>query len=70
MVIYGPHDNVDYDVDLGPVMLSDYYHTDYYALVEQVMAPISENLPPPTSNNNLINGKMNVRSLSLRTILN
>ena len=59
MIIYGPHDNAEYDVDLGPVLLTDYYHTEYYTLVEQVMAPISENLLPPLSNNNLINGKMN-----------
>ncbi|KAK0308192.1 hypothetical protein LTR82_015646 [Friedmanniomyces endolithicus] len=58
MIIYGPH-NSDYDVDLGPIMLSDWYHTDYYTLVEQTMAPISAGLPPPISQNNLINGKMN-----------
>ncbi len=58
MIIYGPH-NSDYDVDLGPVMLSDWYHTDYFTLVEQTMAPISAGLPPPISQNNLINGKMN-----------
>lgn len=60
MIIYGPHDNVDYDEDLGPVILEDWYHEDYYDLVEQVMAPASEGLLPPESTNNLINGKMNV----------
>jgi FtsP/CotA-like multicopper oxidase with cupredoxin domain len=59
MIIYGPHDNMDYDVDLGPVLISDWFHSPYDSLVEQVMAPASEGLPPPTSNNNLINGKMN-----------
>lgn len=59
MIIYGPHDNADYDVDLGPVFLTDWYHDDYYSLVEQTMAPASEGLPPPVSNNNLINGKAN-----------
>ncbi|TKA79175.1 hypothetical protein B0A55_03491 [Friedmanniomyces simplex] len=58
MIIYGPH-NANYDVDLGPIMLSDWYHDDYFTLVEQTMAPISEGLPPPVSQNNLINGKMN-----------
>jgi len=58
MIIYGPH-NSEYDVDLGPIMLSDWYHTDYFSLVEQTMAPISAGLPPPISQNNLINGKMN-----------
>lgn len=59
LVIYGPHDNAEYDVDLGPILLSDYYHTEYYTLIEQVMAPASEDKLPPLSNNNLINGKMN-----------
>ncbi|PIA91585.1 Laccase-2 [Cercospora beticola] len=59
MVIHGPHDNQDYDVDLGPVLLSDWYHESYFPLVEQVMAPADEKKPPPLSQNNLINGKMN-----------
>lgn len=59
IVIYGPHDNADYDEDLGPIIVSDWYHSSYYSLVEQVMAPQAEGLPPPASNNNLINGKMN-----------
>ncbi|KAF2721326.1 multicopper oxidase [Polychaeton citri CBS 116435] len=59
MVIYGPHDNYEYDEDLGPVMISDWYHEDYFTLVEQVMAPADLGLLPPLSNNNLINGKMN-----------
>ena len=54
MVIYGPK-NAPYDIDLGPVMLSDWYHTEYFKLVEQTMAP---GAPPVTSDNNLINGKM------------
>ena len=59
MIIYGPHENAEYDEDLGPVLLTDWYHTQYYDLVEQVMAPAAENVLPPVSNNNLINGKMN-----------
>ncbi|KAH0026884.1 multicopper oxidase, partial [Aureobasidium melanogenum] len=58
MVIYGPK-NVDYDIDLGPVILSDWYHEDYYTLVEQTMSKASDKTPQPASNNNLINGKMN-----------
>ena len=57
MVIYGPV-NAEYDIDLGPILLTDHYHDDYFTLVEQTMAPVSEKLPPPASNNNLINGKM------------
>lgn len=60
MVIYGPHENADYDDDLGPIIVEDWYHEDYYDLVEQAMAPISKGLGPPVSTNNLINGKMNV----------
>ncbi|KAK5741177.1 hypothetical protein LTR17_004117 [Elasticomyces elasticus] len=58
MIIYGPH-NGQYDQDMGPIMLSDWYHDDYFKLVEQTMAPAVDALPPPTSQNNLINGKMN-----------
>lgn len=58
MIIYGPN-TLDYDEDLGPVLLTDWYHDSYYDLVEQVMAPAALGLPPPSSQNNLINGKMN-----------
>lgn len=55
MVIHGPK-NYPYDIDLGPVLLNDWYHTPYYPLVQE-----DEHTPPifPRSNNNLINGKMN-----------
>ena len=58
MIIYGP-ETESYDVDLGPILLNDWYHSSYLDIVEQVMAPASEGLLPPVSNNNLINGKMN-----------
>lgn len=58
MIIYGPV-STPYDIDVGPILLTDWYHDDYYSLVEQTMSLASERLPPPTSNNNLINGKMN-----------
>ncbi|KAF2839016.1 multicopper oxidase [Patellaria atrata CBS 101060] len=57
MVIYGPS-ALPYDIDIGPVMLHDHYHSDYYSLVQGIMTPVTGVLPPP-SNNNLINGKMN-----------
>ncbi|QIW99529.1 hypothetical protein AMS68_005047 [Peltaster fructicola] len=66
MIIYGPHDNADYDIDLGPVLLTDWYHDDYFTLIEQVMAPAKQKLPPPVSNNNLINGKMNYPCKSIK----
>ncbi|MCJ1276218.1 hypothetical protein MMC21_004023 [Puttea exsequens] len=56
MIIHGPK-NVPYDIDVGPVFLTDWYHTDYFTIVEQVMS--SPGAPPPFSDNNLINGKMN-----------
>jgi FtsP/CotA-like multicopper oxidase with cupredoxin domain len=54
LVIHGPQTGPAYDVDIGPIMLSDWYHSDYYTLVEQTM-----NGTAVPSNNNLINGKMN-----------
>ncbi|KAK3065117.1 hypothetical protein LTS18_009988, partial [Coniosporium uncinatum] len=60
LIIYGPNSTVtDYDIDVGPVMISDWYHREYYELVQQTMAPISENQLPPQSDNILINGMMN-----------
>jgi FtsP/CotA-like multicopper oxidase with cupredoxin domain len=53
MVINGP-ETVAYDIDVGPVMLSDWYHQDYFTLVNETMNGVV-----PASNNNLINGKMN-----------
>jgi FtsP/CotA-like multicopper oxidase with cupredoxin domain len=53
VVIHGPITE-PYDIDLGPVLVSDHFHQDYFTLIEGVMAA---KFPP--SNNNLINGKMN-----------
>lgn len=58
LIIYGPHDNAQYDEDLGPVIINDWFHREYHALIDQVMAPASAKLPPPQSQNVLINGKM------------
>nr|POE62972.1 oxidoreductase ops5 [Quercus suber] len=55
MVIYGPK-NVDYDVDLGPIMISDYYHAYYQDVVDALLAPLPA-VNIPMSDNNLINGK-------------
>ncbi|KAI0472501.1 laccase [Xylaria cf. heliscus] len=54
LVILGPI-TVPYDVDLGPILLTDHFHDTYYqnlALVEEVPAQV------PYSNNNLINGSV------------
>ncbi|KAG5984556.1 hypothetical protein E4U55_004212 [Claviceps digitariae] len=55
MVIHGPPTE-QYDIDIGPVMLSDWYHRDYFDLVEDTMKP---NGVPVISDNNMINGKAN-----------
>ncbi|KAF1999723.1 multicopper oxidase [Amniculicola lignicola CBS 123094] len=52
LIVYGPK-HAEYDIDIGPILLEDWFHADYYSLVENVMAG---SFPP--SNNNLINGKM------------
>lgn len=59
LIIHGPHEQFQYDVDLGPVFLQDWYHTPYLQIVETVMKPLSAGgNPKPASDNNLINGKM------------
>lgn len=61
MVIHGPQSQ-EYDVDIGPVLLSDWYHDDYFGLVEQTMAV---NSTPVIADSNLINGKMNFNCSSV-----
>jgi FtsP/CotA-like multicopper oxidase with cupredoxin domain len=53
IVIYGPQTK-SYDVDIGPVVLSDWYHKEYFALVEETMRP---NGRAVRSDSNMINGK-------------
>lgn len=59
-MIHGPS-NYAYDIDLGAVTLNDYYHTDYFTVLEGVVGTdlSNENAVRPPSDNNLINGKMN-----------
>jgi FtsP/CotA-like multicopper oxidase with cupredoxin domain len=52
LVIYGPK-HTEYDIDIGPILLEDWFHADYFTLVNDTM---NGRFPP--SNNNLINGKM------------
>lgn len=56
MIIHGPK-NAAHDIDLGPIMLSDWYHTDYLSIVQGVVST-NIGLTRPVSDNNLINGKM------------
>ncbi|KAI9767874.1 MAG: hypothetical protein M1840_005367 [Geoglossum simile] len=65
MIIYGPS-HVPIDQDVGPMLLTDWYHRPYLDVVEQVMQPVpivggQPNVPAiiPLSDNNLINGKNN-----------
>jgi FtsP/CotA-like multicopper oxidase with cupredoxin domain len=55
LIIHGPK-NVPYDIDVGPVLLTDWYHEEYFSLVQQTM---TKGANPVQSDNNLINGKMN-----------
>lgn len=58
IVIYGPT-NKAYDIDVGPVMLSDWYRNDYMTNIRGLMRPVSDGGPiNPLTNSNLINGKM------------
>ncbi|KAI9676974.1 MAG: hypothetical protein M1817_006813 [Caeruleum heppii] len=62
MIIHGPS-HVDYDIDVGPVFISDWYHDEYFEVVEKVMGTEGGLTIPtplaPNSDNNMINGKMN-----------
>jgi len=58
MIIHGPS-NALYDIDLGPVLLTDYFHEDYFTIVEGVVGNGTQQNITPKSDNNLINGKMN-----------
>lgn len=59
IVIHGPVSD-SYDIDVGPIMLTDWFHDYYYNMVQTVFVA-SEVGPifPPNSNNMLINGKNN-----------
>ena len=57
MVIYGPK-HLPYDIDLGPVIVGDHYHKDYFDVLEAVAGNSSDfNVYVPISDNSLINGK-------------
>ena len=50
MIIYGPK-TAAYDIDLGPVLLSDYYHRDYFSILEDVMGTNLSIIAPYSVNN-------------------
>ncbi|KAF6828313.1 laccase-1 precursor [Colletotrichum plurivorum] len=55
IIIHGPT-HVDYDIDLGPVSLSDYYHRDYEGIAMGAISNGNDNATVPASANHLING--------------
>lgn len=57
IIIHGPR-NADYDIDLGPVTLNDYYHQEEFSVLQAVMGTDLTKVRV-VSDNNLINGKMN-----------
>lgn len=57
LIIHGPK-NRDYDIDLGPVTLTDYYHRDYLTILSEILGTDGTKFRP-ASDSNLINGKMN-----------
>jgi len=57
LIVHGPT-HVNYDEDLGPIMLTDWFHDDYWPIIQQVMAPSNQTDGfRPFSVSNLINGK-------------
>lgn len=56
MVIHGPN-NSNYDIDLGPAVLTDWYHDYYEDLLQELSKPLSQSPQYPYSKNVLINGK-------------
>ncbi|KAF7192116.1 oxidoreductase ptaK [Pseudocercospora fuligena] len=58
IVIYGPS-NSGYDVDVGPVMLHEWYRQDYWTSIQSIFRPLKSGGPvEPVANSNLIDGKM------------
>lgn len=56
IVVHGPND-AGYDVDLGPILVSDWFHDSYQHLVDLVMTPTDTGLPfRPFSDSNLVGG--------------
>ncbi|CZS91847.1 related to laccase precursor [Rhynchosporium agropyri] len=56
MIIYGPK-NADYDIDLGPVFITDWFHASYDDIITEILRPGGN--PRVSADNNLINGKGN-----------
>ena len=57
MIIHGLS-NANYNIDLGLVFVTDWYRKDYFSIVEEVVGNGTDSNPRSSSDNNLINGKM------------
>ncbi|KAK3386507.1 Cupredoxin [Podospora didyma] len=57
LVVYGPS-HVDYDVDLGPIFVSDYFHREYFHIVADVVGTNATRWGQP-SDNTMINARAN-----------
>ncbi|KAK3310996.1 multicopper like protein [Chaetomium strumarium] len=55
IVVHGPT-KAKYDIDLGPILLSDWHHREYFDIIKEMLAPNGS--PRVVSDNNLIDGKM------------
>ncbi|KAI9790634.1 MAG: hypothetical protein M1816_004967 [Peltula sp. TS41687] len=71
MIIHGPNHR-RYDIDVGPVFLSDWYHREYFEIIKEYVGTGTQNPDgspsaklAPTSDNILINGKMNFNCSSV-----
>lgn len=60
MIIHDKSSQTHDDIDLGPVLLSDFYHNDYRDLINRTL-----HAELVYSNNNMINGKMNYNCTSM-----
>lgn len=57
IVIHGPSEHVEYDDDLGPVLVSDWYHKDHTELADIALGPAVEpNDIRPLADSNLLAG--------------
>ncbi|KAK3372370.1 multicopper like protein [Podospora didyma] len=56
IIVHGPTKS-KYDIDIGPIILSDWYHLAYFDIIKGILLPGGN--PRVFSDNNLINGKMN-----------
>lgn len=56
LVIYGPT-HVKYDVDLGPILLQDYFHREFFPVLQDEMSS-NATLQAQFSDSTLINGRM------------